>query len=128
METLFRICGAAMISLIALVLMRTARQEFVFPLRLTVTAVIFGAAFTLIAPVIGYLQTLSDGLGMPEKTAVLFRALGAAFLTQICAGICRENGEATLASGVEFAGRGTVLVLCLPLMQSVLSLAEDLLQ
>lgn len=127
METLVRICGIALTALIALVLIRGVRPEFVFPLRLAAMVILFTEALLLIQPVADFLRDLADGIGLPEHTAVLFRALAAAILTQICAGICRENGEAMLASGVELAGKGTVLILSLPLIRSLLSLAEELL-
>ena len=127
-ETLLRICGAAFIALVALALLKTARPEFVLPLRLAAAAILFCAAFAASEPVISYLKELAEGLGLPEETAILFRAMGAALLTQVCAGICREHGEATLASGVALAGRGPVLVPWLPLFGSVLSLAEELLE
>lgn len=117
-----------MVALFALAILKSTRPEFVLPLRLAATAIVFGAAFLLSEPVITYLRSLSDGLGLGGETEIVFRALAAAFLTQIAAGICRENGEATLASGVEFAGRATVLVLCLPLLGSVLTLARGLLE
>ena len=128
MSVLLRIAGAALIALFALVFIKSVRPEFVLPLRLAAAAVVFGAAFLLSEPVVTYLRSLADGLGLGDRSVVIFRALAAAFLSQIVAGICRENGEATLASGVEFAGRTTVLVLCLPLLEAVLTLAGGLLE
>ena len=68
------------------------------------------------------------GQTIPTETlAVLFKALGIALITQICASVCRDGGEAGLASWVEMAGKIEILLLSFPLIRNILAAAGELL-
>jgi stage III sporulation protein AD len=53
--------------------------------------------------------------------------MGIALLTQFCADVCRESGESGAASTVELTGKMEILLLCLPLLDEILSAARELL-
>jgi hypothetical protein len=48
-------------------------------------------------------------------------------LTQLCADLCRQSGEASLAGGVALAGKAELLLLCLPLLKELIVIAQELL-
>jgi stage III sporulation protein AD len=50
----------------------------------------------------------------------VFKILGIAYLASFCAEICRDAGEGTIASKVEFAGKILILVLAIPILMAVL--------
>jgi stage III sporulation protein AD len=52
--------------------------------------------------------------------------LGLAILTQICAEICKESGEGGIASAIELIGKIEILVLALPLINDILTVAKNL--
>ena len=58
------------------------------------------------------------------EVEIMMKALGIAAVTHISADICRESGEGTVASQVEFVGRMEILILSLPLVLELLSLAK----
>jgi stage III sporulation protein AD len=66
-------------------------------------------------------------MGMGESATLLFKGLGVAVLTQVCADFCRQSGEGQLASGVEFAGKAELLLLCLPCLKQLFELAAGML-
>ena len=63
-----------------------------------------------------------------DYAAVMLKGLGAATLTHVCSSVCRECGRASLAEYVELAGRLEILLLCLPLISSILQTAGKLLE
>ena len=54
------------------------------------------------------------------------KTLGICFLTQFAVDSCKDAGESALASKVELAGKVTVVVMALPLFQSIASTAVSL--
>jgi len=68
----------------------------------------------------------SAGLG-GEFGAIIFKALGICFLTQFAADACRDAGEASLGSRVEFGGKIALLLVALPLFESILNITDSLL-
>jgi stage III sporulation protein AD len=50
----------------------------------------------------------------------IFKILGIAYLASFCGEICRDAGEGSIASKVEFAGKILILVLAIPILMAVL--------
>ena len=86
-----------------------------------------GGCLTLLSPVLGWMRELAAAGGMSDRLSLLLRGLGVALLTQICTDVCRQSGEATLANGVEMAGKAELLLLCLPLLRELIEAAQGLL-
>lgn len=120
-----KICGGALLCAVAIVLLRSVKSELL-PLQWTGTVVLCGASLVLWQPVLGWLGELCSAAGVHDEAALLLKGLGVAVLTQLCADLCRQSGEGTLANGVEMAGRAEILLLCLPMLKSLVGMAEAL--
>lgn len=115
-----------MVCLVALVVIRHWKPEWAPLLRMASTVVFFGIILSVAAELLSAVSGLC-GDTLPEaQWAILLKALGVAFLTELTAGICRDSGEATLATWVETAGKLEILLLALPLIRSVISLVGEL--
>ena len=121
-----KICGGALLLVVAIVLIRSAKGD-VLPLQWTGILVLGGGALLLAQPVLAWLGELCDSWGMGETATLLLKGLGIAVLTQLCADLCRQTGEGTVASAVEMAGRAELLLLCLPLLRELVEMAATLL-
>ena len=111
----------------AAVIIKQWKSDFLPLVRLAL-AVVFGiSVITAVAPLISYVGTLAGQSGISEYSAILFKALGIAVLTGCCSEICRECGESAAANGVELTGKVEILLLCLPLINEILTAAQGLL-
>ena len=63
---------------------------------------------------------------MSVYVATMLKGLGVAFISEICAGICRDFGKSTLADGVELAGKLEIILLCVPMITEIVSTAAEL--
>ncbi len=117
-----RICGVALIALVALILLRQVRPDWAPLLRIASAVVAVGGILGLGAEVLSALGEWTDTLGaaLPQESfGVLVRALGIALLTEVAATMCRDCGEGSLATWVELAGKLEILLLALPLIETV---------
>ncbi|MEG0986983.1 MAG: SpoIIIAC/SpoIIIAD family protein [Clostridia bacterium] len=63
------------------------------------------------------LEALATGAGLTDAACqMMYRACGLALLTDFGAGLCRDAGESTLATRVDFAGRAALLAMTVPLL------------
>ena len=113
-------------ALFSLVIVKQWKNDFSILLRIALVILFGGIAIGAISPIIEYLSGLFD-TEQVLYAKILLKALGIAFLAHYAAEICRESGEGGLAGGVELVGKIEILLLCVPLMEEVLSSAKELL-
>ena len=126
MDTL-KICMLAVLGVCATLTLKQWKSDLLPLLRVGMVLLFGFAALTVVTPALTYLTRLGETAGVTPYAEVLLRALGIALLTQYAAEICRECGEGAAASGVEMTGKIEILLLALPLIDEILSLASNLL-
>ncbi len=121
------IAGIAIIAAILAVMMKKYHQEYSIIISIAAGVFILVAIFADIGPAISQINTLLSATGLSaEYASILFKALGICFLTQFAADSCRDAGESALASKVELAGKIGIVILSLPLFESIASTAVGL--
>lgn len=123
-----QLCMLAVLGIAVLLILKEWRAALL-PLARIALVLVFGFALLKSAsPALLYLKELAQIDGIATYGTLLFKALGIAVLTQICAQMCRECGEGGIAVGVEAVGKTELLLLCIPLFEEILSFAQELLQ
>lgn len=61
-----------------------------------------------------------------QNVSLLIKALGICIVTQFASDICRENSASSIATAVELAGRLGMLMLALPMIETVARIAIGL--
>lgn len=123
-----QLCMLAVLGIAVLLILKEWRSNLLPLVRISAVLVFGFALLKSVSPALLYLKELSQSNGLSEYGTLLFKALGIAVLTQICAQMCRECGEGGIATGVETVGKTELLLLCIPLFEKILSLAQELLQ
>jgi stage III sporulation protein AD len=65
-----------------------------------------------------FLQSCFSDYGSYIK--LLLKVLGITYLSEISANLCKDAGAATLASQIELFGKLSILVLCMPIVTSLI--------
>lgn len=125
---LFRICGLAVLCLVASLLLARMGGEFVGLLRLGGSILLFGVLIFSLSEIVEALRGLFSASGAEKYADLMIRALGLSFLTAICSDLCRDTGESALASGVEMAGKLAIVWLSLPLVGEIMTTAAEILE
>lgn len=121
-----KICAVALIVIGAAAIIKQVSAGFSIPLR--ASALMVFAALLLISarPAVEYLNELSAAVGFSKYAAVILKGFGVALLCHGCASVCRDCGETTVASCVELAGKIEIFLLCVPLINDLLEVVQDL--
>lgn len=125
---LWKICGLAVLCLVASLLLSRMGGEFVGLVRIGGGVLLFGTLMLSMSETLETLRALFAASGAERYADRMLRALGLAFLTAICSNLCRDTGEGTLASGVEMAGKLAILWLSLPLVEEIMAMAAKILE
>lgn len=127
-EFLFKLCGFSLIAAMAVMLLKRWGADFAIIVKLVAGICISGACIMAITPLIDFFTELCEKEGLVGYFKVLFEVLCVAIITHICASVCRDCGENSLAGYVELGGKIEILLLSLPLMRRILDLVSGLVQ
>ena len=81
-----------------------------------------------ITPFIEFIRVSAAETGVESYFTLMLKALAVSMCCKMSADICRDCGESTLASRVELAGKAGIVIISLPVVQQLLTLAKDMLK
>ena len=122
--------GAAgvLVAVILWIVLSKQGKEFGLLLTIGASCLILLTAFRFIEPVLdllGQLQTI--GNLRPEWMSIMLKAVGIGLVVEIGSLICADAGNTALSKTIQLLGTASILWLCIPLMNGVLTLIEQIL-
>ena len=124
---ILKILGIALFVVILSFVFKELKKEYSAMLLAAGGIIIILWGLSKIYPVVGYMRELADSSAVSEYFSVILKVLGISFIVQIGADICRDFGESSIASKIEFAGKAVILATVLPLLRTVISMSIELL-
>lgn len=121
------VAGTALIGCVAAMAVRRFDATVGMLASLMCAVVISAFCFTRLGAFVDFASELESTGGYGEYFAIMLKGLSIAFLCECACDICRDCGEGSIASKVEFAGKVELLLLSLPLLRSIIELSKDLL-
>lgn len=116
-----KIIGIGLIALIIIVIIKQYRPEFVIYVSLIAGALILLMIMDKIGGIIELLTTLSNKTAINNEFLVLLiKITGIAFLTEFAVSICKDSGEAAIASKVDLGGKIIIISMSIPIISSLL--------
>ncbi len=119
----FCVCAA-----ILAVLLRQHCREQSLMLALAACAVVIGGFMSFFNPMITEISSIFTQAGISDAyLSLIFKATAICIITQITCELCRDSGEAAIASAAEIWGRGAVTFISLPLIKALLEQINEIL-
>ena len=128
MEYFFQVLVIALVTVIAMLVLKKRVGELALVLAVLSISVLSYFAITMLQPVLDMVSQLEELTGI--NTAVMapvFKTALIGILTNVAAGICSDSGENGIARMVEICGTVMALYLSIPLISAVLELLDALL-
>lgn len=116
-----KIVSFAFIALFIVLTLKEQKSNIAVYLSIIVGIGIFLFMMTKVTAVMQFLQQLAVKANIDYVYLnTVLKILGIAYLSSFCSEICRDAGESSLASKVEFSGKILILVLAIPILMAVL--------
>ena len=128
MQDIIKLFGVAIMCTCVAVVIKSTNKDFGGIVKVVSAAILAGGVVICASPLIEFITDISEGTQINTYLSVMLKALGIAFLTHICASVCRDCGEQTIAGYAELAGKIEMLIIALPLIEELITIAEDLVQ
>lgn len=121
------IAGICIISAVMCKLFANEGKEYGLYIKIAAASVIMSMIIIFVSPVTETIRNIYDKAGADEEyLTILFKALGICYVTQFACDICRDSGENALATQAELAGKVSLLIIALPLFNSLADIVANL--
>ncbi len=118
---IIKIVSFALITLLIVIMVKRERPDIALLISLIAGIIVFMFLVSKLTIIVNFLQTLSNKANIDiVYLDTVFKILGIAHLSSFCSEICRDAGESSIASKVEFAGKILILTLAIPILMAVM--------
>ena len=119
----FQLIGIAMITAISALLLKDSRPELSFCISVAGGIILLLFAFEMFREGMSVFEKIASATGIKSDLfKTLLKMLGIGYLVEFSAGMIRDFGQNSVADKLIFAGKITLLLLSVPILESVLDL------
>ena len=120
---IIKIIGIGLIALIIIILLKQYKPEFAVYVSLIAGALILMLAIDKLSGIISLLQSLANKASInTEFLTLLIKITGIAFLSEFAVSICKDAGEAAIASKMEIGAKLIIISMSIPIISSLLEI------
>lgn len=122
------VAALSLAAMLAAVTLKDIKREYAVVLSLAASVLLTAWGIAALLPTVETIKRLMN-LTNADSThfETLLKALGISVCTQFAADCCRDAGESSIGSKVDFCGRVCLVALSIPLLEELLSIAEKIL-
>lgn len=96
------------------------RREYGYMVAVGAAMLIFSYGVSRISIIAGELRKLEEEIGLQQEyITVLLKMAGIAYLSQFAVSLCRDAGQGAIAGQISFAGKISMLIISLPVLEAV---------
>mgnify|MGYP001442165029 CR=1 FL=1 len=120
---MLQIIGLGIVATIIILVIKAQRPEIALQASIITGIIIFMLIAGKLSAIIGLLTSYAGKVNIDMSyLTILLKIIGIAYITEFGAEICKDAGEASIASKIELAGKVVIMVLAVPIITSVLEL------
>lgn len=125
---IFKIIAVALITVIMILIIKPTKPELAILLGLAGSIIIFLMVVDMLNGVFSFFNSVVEKTGINNNLfTILLKIIGVGYITEFCASICSDSGNNGMGEKILFAGKVTILLLALPIFESILKIIMSLL-
>ncbi len=120
-----KIIGVAFVTTVTSIILRVTKPELAFSVTITGILIILMYAVDAMQGVLFVFQSIALKTGVDNSLIkLLLKIVGVGYLTEFGAGIITDFGAPSIADKVSVCGKITIILMALPIFESLLSLVD----
>ncbi len=128
MEVLFNLAFFSVAGVICVMAVKKNAPEIGMGMTLLITGIVAFAALTIFRKIQEFMSGVAASAQISnELISPIYKLIGIAIITKLCADMCRDAKETAIASAVEILGGVVGVYMALPLISAVLKLVQSML-
>ena len=123
-----KIIGIALVSVIIIIILKQYKPEFAIYISILSGILILLLVMDKLTGIINLLESLADKASINSTFLVLLiKITGIAFLSEFAVSICKDSGEAAIASKIEVGTKIIIIAMSIPIISSLLEIILEIL-
>ena len=120
---IIKIIGIALIALVIIIMLKQYRPEYAIFISILTGILILFLVMDRLTGIINLIQSIEDKFSINTQfIALLIKITGIAFLSEFAVGICKDSGEAAIASKIEIGSKIIIISMSIPIISSLLEI------
>lgn len=120
---IIKIIGIALIALIIIIMLKQYRPEYAIFISILTGVLILFLVMDRLTGIINLIESIQDKFSINTQfIALLIKITGIAFLSEFAVSICKDSGEAAIASKIELGSKIIIISMSVPIISSLLEI------
>lgn len=120
---IIKIIGIALVALIIIIMLKQYKPEYAIFISILTGMLILFLVMDRLTGIINLIQSIKDKFSInTEFIALLIKITGIAFLSEFAVSICKDSGEAAIASKIELGSKIIIISMSIPIISSLLEI------
>lgn len=118
---IIKLIGIGLIALVIIIIVKQYKPEFVIYVELAAGVLILSMAFDGISQIVNIVQSYSQKISVNNKfVTIILKITGIAILAEFATSICKDAGEAAIASKIDLGSKVMIITTSIPIISSLL--------
>ena len=120
---IIKIIGIAFIALIIIIMLKQYRPEYAIFISILTGILILFLVMDRLTGIINLIESIQDKFSINTQfIALLIKITGIAFLSEFAISVCKDSGEAAIASKIEIGSKIIIISMSVPIISSLLEI------
>ena len=125
---IFQLVGIAFVTAVAALILKGTKPELAFAVTVAGSIILLLFVFEVFKGSVSIFGEIASETGIDSSLIkILLKMVGIGYLVEFSAGILNDFGQNSVADKLVFCGKVVILVLAIPILESVLTLIKQLL-
>lgn len=118
---IIKIIGIGFITLIVTIILKEYRKEYAIYAVILCGAIILLYSLNTVKSIVNFLEQISQNRSFnKEFISCLLKITGISILTEYAVSICKDSGESSIASKIDFGGKIIIISMSIPIIGTTL--------
>ena len=120
---IIKIIGIALIALIIIIMLKQYKPEYAIFISILTGILILFLVMDRLTGIINLIESIQDKFSINTQfIALLIKITGIAFLSEFAVSVCKDSGEAAIASKIEIGSKIIIISMSIPIISSLLEI------
>ena len=120
---IIKIIGIALIALIIIIMLKQYKPEYAIFISILTGILILFLVMDRLTGIINLIESIQDKFSINTQfIALLIKITGLAFLSEFAISVCKDSGEAAIASKIEIGSKIIIISMSVPIISSLLEI------